>query len=70
MHLSMLGIYDVNATRELTMGFSGIRAIILGLVLVALLIAVSQLDLPGWIVPVGVIAAGAAMKAWENRASS
>lgn len=52
------------------MGFSGIRAVIMVVVLVALMAAVGQLDLPGWIVPVGLIAAGVIMKAWENRASS
>jgi hypothetical protein len=33
-------------------------------------VAVSQLDLLGWIVPVGLIAAGVAMKAWGMRARS
>jgi hypothetical protein len=52
------------------MGFSGMRAIIMDLILVALWVAVSQLDLLGWIVPVGLIAAGVAMKAWGMRARS
>ena len=69
MHLSELGVHDVSP-KGAHMGFSGMRAIIMGLVLVVLLVAVSRLDLPGWIVPVGLIAAGVAVKAWENRASS
>jgi hypothetical protein len=32
-------------------------------------VAVSHFDLPGWIVPVGLIGTGAAIKGWENRAS-
>jgi len=52
------------------MGFSGIRAIILVAVLVVLLIGVSNYDLPGWILPVGLIGAGVLLKAWEKRASS
>ena len=52
------------------MGFSGVRAIIMVLVLISLVVAVGKFDLPGWVVPVGLIAAGVLMKAWENRASS
>ena len=52
------------------MGFSGIRAVILIAVLVGLVYGVSQLDLPGWIVPVGLIGSAAGVRAWEKRASS
>ena len=52
------------------MGFSGIRAIIMVVVLVCLAVAVTKFDLPGWLLPVGLVATGAAMKAWEKRASS
>src|SRR6266446_639904 len=53
-----------------SMGFSGIRAVILVFVLVGLVLAVTQLGLPGWIVPVGLIGSAAGLKAWEKRASS
>ena len=52
------------------MGFSGLRAIIMVIVLIVLFVAVSQLDLPGWIIPVGLIGAGVLLKGWEKRASS
>lgn len=52
------------------MGFSGIRAVILVFVLIGLVLAVTQLDLPGWIVPVGLIGSAAGLRAWEKRASS
>ena len=52
------------------MGFSGIRAVIMVVVLVALMVGVAQFDLPGWLVPVGLIGTGVILKAWENRASS
>ena len=52
------------------MGFSGIRAVILIAVLVGLMLAVTKLDLPGWIVPVGLIGSAARLRAWEKRASS
>jgi hypothetical protein len=52
------------------MGFSGLRAIILVFVLVALVVGVSQFDLPGWTVPVGLLGSAALLKAWEKRASS
>jgi hypothetical protein len=38
-------------------------------VLVVLLLGITRFDLPGWILPVGLIAAGAALKAWDKRAS-
>lgn len=40
------------------MGFSGIRAVIMLVILVALVLAVTKLDMPGWIVPVGFIVSG------------
>jgi hypothetical protein len=52
------------------MGFSGIRAVILIAVLVGLMLAVTKLDLPGWIVPVGLIGSAAGLRVWEKRASS
>jgi len=52
------------------MGFSGIRAVILVAVFVVLLLGITRFDLPGWILPVGLIAAGVALKAWEKSASS
>jgi hypothetical protein len=52
------------------MGFSGIRAVILVVVFVVLLLGITRFDLPGWILPVGLIAAGVALKAWEKSASS
>src|SRR6516225_7213829 len=52
------------------MGFSGIRAVILVVVFVVLLLGITRFDLPGWILPVGSIAAGVALKAWEKSASS
>jgi len=52
------------------MGFSGIRAIVMVLVLVALVVGMNRFALPGWIIPAGLIAAALLMKAWEKRASS
>ena len=52
------------------MGFSGIRAVILVFVLVGLVLAVTQLGLPGWIVPVGLLGSAALLRAWEKRVSS
>jgi len=37
------------------MGFSGIRAVILIAVLIGLVLAVTKLGLPGWILPVGLV---------------
>jgi hypothetical protein len=61
-------IFSVEEARA--MGFSGIRALILIVVLVGLVFAVSRLDMPGWIVPVGLIGSALALRAWEKRASS
>jgi hypothetical protein len=52
------------------MGFSGIRAVILLVVLVVLVLGVSRLDLPGSIVPVGLLGSAALLRAWEKRVSS
>ena len=52
------------------MGFSGLRAVIMVDVLVVLAFGVTQYDLPGWLLPVGLIGTGVLLKAWESRASS
>jgi len=52
------------------MGFSGPRALIMVAVLVVLVVGIGQYDLPGWILPVGLIGTGVLLKAWEKRASS
>jgi hypothetical protein len=51
-----------------TMSFSGLRAIILLAVLFSLVLAVSKFDLPGWIVPVGMVVTGVALKKSEKAA--
>jgi hypothetical protein len=50
------------------MGFSGIRAILMIVALVVLVVAVTKFDLPGWIIPVGLIVAGVVVRAREKRA--
>ena len=50
------------------MGFSGIRAVILIVILVGLLLAVVKFDLPGWILPVGLLLSAAALKNSEKKA--
>jgi len=52
------------------MGFSGVRAVILIVVLVALVLGVTKLHFPGWIVPVGLILAGGVLKGTEKKASA
>jgi hypothetical protein len=52
------------------MGFSGWRAIVLIAVLFGLVILVTKFDLPGWIVPIGLIAAGTVLKNAEKKAVS
>jgi hypothetical protein len=49
------------------MGFSGVRALILVGILIGLIIAVTKFDLPGWIVAVGIVAAGVVLKATEKK---
>ena len=44
------------------MGFSGVRAVILIVVLVVLLVGISKFDLPGWVLPVGLIATAVVLK--------
>jgi hypothetical protein len=51
------------------MGFSGSRAIIMAAVLVVLVLAVTKFDLPGWLLPVGLIVSGALLKNSESAAS-
>jgi hypothetical protein len=48
------------------MGFSGIRAVLMIVALVLLVVVVSKFDLPGWIIPVGLIVAGVVVR--EKRA--
>lgn len=55
--------------KEGAMGFSGMRAVIMVGVLVVLGIAVFKFDLPGWLLPVGLIATGVVLKGAEERAS-
>jgi hypothetical protein len=52
------------------MGFSGLRAIVMIVVLVGLVLGVTRFDLPGWSVPVGLIVAALLLKGWEKRATS
>jgi hypothetical protein len=51
------------------MGFSGARAIVLIAVLVVLMVAVSKFDLPGWIVPIGLLVSAGILKNKEKAAS-
>ena len=44
------------------MGFSGVRALIMVVILIALVLAVTKLGLPGWILPVGLIVSGIVVK--------
>jgi len=44
------------------MGFSGVRAVIMFAILIALVLAVTKLDMPGWILPVGLIVSGILVK--------
>lgn len=50
------------------MGFSGLRALILIGVLLGLVLAVTKFDLPGWIVPIGVVGTGIVLKGTEQKA--
>lgn len=52
------------------MSFSGLRAIILIAVLVTLMVGVSKFDLPGWVVPVGLLVTGALLKKSEKAVSN
>jgi hypothetical protein len=44
------------------MGFSGVRAIVMIGILIALVLAVTKLGLPGWMLPVGLIVSGILVK--------
>ena len=44
------------------MGFSGIRAVIMVVMFVLLLMAVTKMNMPGWILPVGLIVTGIILK--------
>jgi hypothetical protein len=52
------------------MGFSGVRALIMGAVLILLVVAVTKFDLPGWLLPVGLLVSGGLLKGAEKRAAS
>ena len=52
------------------MGFSGIRAVILIVVLIALVLAVTKGGLPGWILPVGLLVTAGALKGSEKKAEA
>ena len=52
------------------MGFSGVRAVILIIVLFSLVLGVTKLNLPGWIVPVGLLVTGGILKGAEKKAST
>src|SRR5262245_32222653 len=54
---------------ESSMSFSGVRALILIVVLVALVLGMSRFHLPGWIVPVGLLAMVGLLKGGQKRAS-
>ena len=51
------------------MGFSGVRALIMIGMLIALGIGVFKFGLPGWILPVGLLATGVVLKGSEEHAS-
>ena len=52
------------------MGFSGIRAVLMGAILVVLLVAITKFDLPGWILPVGLILSAVVLRSSEEQASN
>ena len=52
------------------MGFSGIRAVVLVAVLLALVLGVTKLNLPGWHVPVGLLLTAGILKGAEKKASA
>jgi hypothetical protein len=52
------------------MGFSGIRAVVLIAVLIGSITAVSRFDLPGWLVPLGLILTAGALKGAEKKTES
>ena len=52
------------------MGFSGIRAGILVVVLILLVLGVTKFGLPGWLVPVGLLVTAGVLKGAEKKAST
>jgi len=53
------------------MGFSGVRAVIMIAILIGLILAVTKLGMPGWILPVGLIVSGILVKSVTiNRATA
>ena len=52
------------------MGFSGIRAVILIVVLIALVLGVTKLGLPSWLLPVGLLVTAGLLKGAEKKASA
>ena len=52
------------------MGFSGIRAVILSVVLIVLVLGVAKFGLPGWLLPVGLLVAAGTLKGAEKKASA
>jgi len=52
------------------MGFSGIRAVILIVVLVVLVLAVTKFGLPGWLLPIGMLITAGTLKGAEKKASA
>jgi hypothetical protein len=57
-------------SREASMSFSGIRAVVLIVVLVVLLVCISKFNFPGWVLPVGLIAAAVVLKSVKKGPSS
>ena len=51
------------------MSFSGMRAVILVGVLVILGVAVFKFDLPGWLLPLGLVVTGVVLKGAETQAT-
>lgn len=52
------------------MGFSGIRAVILVVVLILLVLGVTKFDLPRWLVAVGIVLTAAILKGVEKKGSA
>jgi len=52
------------------LGFSGIRAVILIVVLVVLVLGVTKFGLPGWLLPVGLLITAGTLKGTEKKASA
>jgi hypothetical protein len=51
-------------------GFSGMRAVILIVVLVVLVLGVTKFGLPGWLLPVGLLLTAGTLKGAEKKASA